>query len=552
MIQKPTSTELLTQKLSATESQALDEYLLLLDTGQSVDRQRFLTVFPQHQSFLNRYFETEDALYRNVSPPGGSLRCHQAIEESTEFDGFRTVGLLGSGAWGEVYKAKQVRLDRTVAIKLIHFERLANTADRKRFENEAKIAGGLRHPNIVGVFGAGVYCNRPYIAMEFVRGESLLEWTKSENPSIREACLIMSKVARAAHFAHQQGILHRDIKPSNILLEGNGPEPKIADFGLAQVLASQENLTMTDQRVGTPAYMAPEQLTGGKSSPAADIYSLGATLYHAVTGQPPFSGETPLEVLSQVLEQSPTPPRKIRPAVPKDIQRISQKCMNKQPQDRYSSAEQLAKDLENFLIGQPVSARPIGHVVKFCRMVRNQPKRWFAVFCAVLIAAAAGTSVYMKRMDEIQSITVQDWYSEILVDDLYEMFKSPSTPISNGGEQSLEKLEAAIRTVDARLGNQPIKQASMKLLVARLLIDYGYTHRGQAILLESIDHFERQVGASDRRTLLAKIHLVAAYKETFEDQKALTLADRLKVQFRNLTNRESAELSEMLEDALNS
>jgi serine/threonine-protein kinase len=286
------------------------------------------------------------------------------------FGDFELFEELGRGGMGVVYKARQQSLNRIVALKMVREAHLATDDDRKRFSTEVDAAARLTHPNIVTVHSAGAVDGQAYFCMEYVEGQTLAEKVKSDGPfPPREAARLVAVIARAVQHAHSLGILHRDLKPSNVLLAG---EPKITDFGLAKKLDQTGSLTRTGAIVGTPSYMPPEQADGRKDlTPAADVYSLGAILYELLTGRPPFQASHPLDTLLLVLEQEPVPPRDLNPTVDRELELICLKCLQKPVELRYPTAEGLAKDLEAYAAGEPISAQPSGLRFFLARMFRE-------------------------------------------------------------------------------------------------------------------------------------------------------------------------------------
>jgi serine/threonine-protein kinase len=258
---------------------------------------------------------------------------------------------------GVVYKACQVQLRRTVALKMILSGAMASSSDLQRFRTEAEATATLQHPNIVRVHAVGEVGGRPYFSMDFIQGISLAQRLADGPLPSRDAARYMVKIARAVRHAHEHSILHRDLKPSNILMD-SADEPHVTDFGLAKRLDRNTVQTRTGAVLGTPSYMAPEQAEGKKElTPAVDIYGLGALLYEMLTGRPPFRAETPLDTMLQVLESQPAPPRLLNPKVDRALETICLKCLEKAPHRRYSSAEILAADLERYLAGEPITAR---------------------------------------------------------------------------------------------------------------------------------------------------------------------------------------------------
>ncbi len=271
---------------------------------------------------------------------------------------FELIEELGRGGMGIVYRARQVSLDRVVALKLILIDHLASAVDRARFQAEAKAAARLDHPHIVPVFELGEAERRPYISMRLIEGQTLAQRLASGPLGNEQAARLLVPLCRAVAYAHEHSVLHRDIKPSNILLDRDG-KPYLTDFGLAKDLGDAPSLTRTGAVVGTPAYMSPEQAAGGRPGidATSDVYSLGAVLYHCVTGQPPFQGRTGLETVLMVLDQDPRSPRSVSRTIDRDLEMIILRCLQKPSDLRYASANALADDLEAYLQHDEISAR---------------------------------------------------------------------------------------------------------------------------------------------------------------------------------------------------
>ena len=302
-----------------------------------------------------------------VENPGGTtnveVRGPGQCAGPTRFLGdYEVFEELARGGMGIVYRARQVHLGRIVALKLVRDASLATYAEIRRFRKEAEAVAELDHPNIVPIYEVGQTEDQPYFSMKLIDGGNLTRHIGRLRDRPRAAAALMGKVARAVHYAHQHAILHRDLKPSNILL-GDGDEPYVTDFGLAKRIdpGSVTVQTVTGAVMGTPAYMPPEQAGGGSKSltTAADIYSLGATLYETLTGQPPFAGDSVADILRRVIDQDPVPPRTLNPRVDRDLETICLKCLEKSPARRYGTAEDLALDLERWLDGRPITARSV-------------------------------------------------------------------------------------------------------------------------------------------------------------------------------------------------
>jgi serine/threonine protein kinase len=343
-----------------------------------------------------------------AGPAGGSPRAvvhgPGAVGEPPAVPGYEILGELGRGGMGVVYKARQLGLGRTVALKMVLTGTQAGAKSLARFRAEAAAVARLQHPNIVQIYDVGEAGGRPYLVLEFVAGGSLAQHLQRKPQPVRPAAQMIETLARAAHAAHASGVIHRDLKPANILLRGPGvrapgggetislaPDasplisscltPKITDFGLAKCASRDgeapdlRGATVTGELLGTPNYMAPEQAMVPRQpvGPAADVYALGAILYELLTGRPPFTGETPLATVLQVLHNEPVPVTSLRPNVPRDLETICLKCLRKDPRKRYGSALELAEDVRRLLRGEPIRARPATAAERLWRWVRRHP-----------------------------------------------------------------------------------------------------------------------------------------------------------------------------------
>jgi serine/threonine-protein kinase len=304
-----------------------------------------------------------------------------ASVDSNDAGGLKSIGRygdyelmeeLGRGGMGVVYKARQVSLDRWVAVKKMIRGSVASPAEAVRFRAEAESAAKLDHPNIVAVHEIGEWDGEPFFSMRYVEGVTLARRLADGPLEARAAAKLLADVCRAVAAAHRSGVLHRDLKPSNILIDGEG-RPLVADFGLAKRVETKGDLTQTGAVIGTPSYMSPEQASPkrGAIGPASDVYSLGAVLYHMLTGRPPFQAPSSMDVLWMVLEQDPVPPQALNARVDPDLQMIALKCLEKTPALRYASADALADDLDAYLANEPVSARTTSAARWLRRMFRE-------------------------------------------------------------------------------------------------------------------------------------------------------------------------------------
>lgn len=311
-----------------------------------------------------------------------------------QIPGYDVLEFVAQGGMGVVYRARDKKLEREVALKLPRATYLANSQEKERFVREAVAAARVRHPNICPVFEVRETSGQPYIAMAFIRGVTLKAWRQAAVPKPRQVAEMMAAIARAVQAAHDQGLIHRDLKPSNVMVEDGSGEPMLMDFGLAKDLSSGDGLTVTGDVLGTPAYMAPEQ-AGGRLSEVgkhSDVYSLGAILYELLAGKAPFEG-TLAELLHKVQQEDPPAPRQSNSLVHRDLETICLKAMAKRPAERYASAGAFADDLERFAQGEPILARPQSWLKRRLRVVQKHPVIAGLVVVIVLMAAVGGLAV---------------------------------------------------------------------------------------------------------------------------------------------------------------
>jgi WD40 repeat protein/tRNA A-37 threonylcarbamoyl transferase component Bud32 len=333
---------------------------------------------------------------KTVKPPAGKTVPPEGQEPSTEpgpggevIPGYEVLGELGRGGMGVVYKARQTKLRRLVALKMILAGVHAGAEDRQRFLREAEAVARLQHPNIIQIYEIGEHSGLPYLSLEFCAGGSLASRLDGTPLPAREAAQLIETLARAVHTAHQQQIVHRDLKPGNILLTADG-RPKITDFGLAKNL-DERGQTHTGEVMGTPSYMAPEQAGGHTADvgPATDVYALGAILYELITGRAPFRAATPLDTLRQVVADDPVAPSRLQPRIPRDLETVCLKCLQKEPRKRYPSALELADDLVRFRTGESIRARPVSVLERGVKWARQRPAV-AALLALVLLTAVGG------------------------------------------------------------------------------------------------------------------------------------------------------------------
>jgi serine/threonine-protein kinase len=319
------------------------------------------------------------------SPGQDAAAKTSGVAEQATIPGYEILGVLGRGGMGVVYHARQTKLKRLVALKMILAGAHAGPQELERFRLEAEAIARLQHPNVVQIYEVGEHEGKPYFSLEFVDGGSLQNRLTGTPLPARESARLVETLARAMQAAHELGVIHRDLKPANVLLTKGGV-PKITDFGLAKQLGQDSGQSHTGQIMGTPSYMAPEQAAGNVKTigAAADIYALGAMLYELLTGRPPFKAASVLDTLEQVRTQEPAPPSQLQPKTPGDLETISLKCLQKEPVKRYDSAASLADDLQRFLKRDPIQARPVGKLERTWRWCKRQPALATASAAAVL------------------------------------------------------------------------------------------------------------------------------------------------------------------------
>jgi tetratricopeptide (TPR) repeat protein len=398
------------------------ELLVREELGEQPAEEEYLARFPQWSQALRQQLQLHHNLIEATAgygtQPDSSDTMRLAgrgaglvpLRAPPKVPGYEILELLGRGGMAVVYKAKQLRLKRLVALKMIGAAEQAKPLLLQRFRSETEAVARLQHPNIVQIYETGEYETRegerrPFCSLELMEGGSLDKKLAGTPQAPEEAAQLVATIAGAAFAAHQRGIIHRDLKPANVLLTAEGV-PKISDFGLAKQLDNDSVKTSTGVILGTPRYMAPEQaFAGGQPvGPLADVYALGAILYELLTGRPPFQGASVFDTLEQVREHEPVPPRSLQPKVPADLETICLKCLRKEPAQRYSTARELADDLQRFLAGQPILARPVRAWERVFKWVKRRPA--LAALAAVSFLGLFSLAVvsYLYRAAQNQTL----------------------------------------------------------------------------------------------------------------------------------------------------
>jgi serine/threonine-protein kinase len=389
-----------------SDNEALNEliagYLQAVDAGEKPDPSEWLARHPEHAESLRSFFAAQHEVEQVVGPvhdtgpyeiteerrPGSmEVGLPEEPRLPRTFGSYELTEELGRGGMGIVYTARDLRLNRLVALKMLRFGHLATPTQRERLQAEAGATAALDHPHIVPVYEVGEEQGQCYLTMKRIEGVSLARRITESRPDCRTAAQLVASIARAVHHVHERGLVHRDLKPSNVLLDAAG-QPHVTDLGLSRWLDGEEGLTSTGAIVGTPAYMAPEQALGSRElSRAVDIHALGAILYELLTGRAPFQGATDYDVLRQVVSAGPVPPSRLGAKVPRDLEAICLKCLEKEPRDRYLTAAGLAEDLKRWLDGGRIKGRPVGRLTRAWRW--QQRNRMLALLL-VLTTGVAG------------------------------------------------------------------------------------------------------------------------------------------------------------------
>jgi WD40 repeat protein len=371
------------------------------DAGSNPTVTEWLKRYPDVADRLREYFADARNLRGLASPIAVPATL---LPDIPDYDIIEPVA-AGTGGMGMVFKARKQSTQQIVALKVIRPDLLENlTPDQRRktverFITEARVAALLEHENIVKVYDVGEIEGRPYYAMRYVEGKSLSGLIQDGTVPSGRAAAYIEQIARAVHLAHQHGIIHRDLKPNNILVESKSDKPLVADFGLAKLLVRDQEMTRTGDIMGAPPYMSPEQaLNSAGVTTATDVYGLGATLYALLTGRPPFQGDTAVATLKKVVEEEPLSPRKINSAVPRDLETICLKCLEKDPKKRYESADQLAGRLRLFLENRPIPDRPVSRTEKLWRWCRRNPVV-AGLLATVVLVVVTGIAAVLQQLD---------------------------------------------------------------------------------------------------------------------------------------------------------
>ncbi|MFO0909076.1 MAG: serine/threonine-protein kinase [Isosphaeraceae bacterium] len=573
---------------------ALADYMERVDRGEAVDRNQFLAEHSEIAQELREYFDDSDQVeelaelgsahqLRAARSDNPGLPFVQLVDEPDPsarrvhyFGDYLILGEISRGGMGVVFRARQESLQRLVALKMILAGQFATPEDVQRFHMEAQAVASLDHPHIVPIYEIGEHREHHYFSMKLMVGGSLTDQIDRWINDPRSAAALVQKVARAVQFAHERGILHRDLKPANVLLDEHG-EPQVVDFGLAKKIDGDSALTQTRDLMGTPAYMAPEQ-TGGRTTEVTtqtDVYGIGAILYGLLAGQAPFEGATLLSTLEKVRDQTPVAPSRKNPKVPSPLDLICLRCLEKDPARRYATTRDVADELERWLEGRPILARPVGSLERFWMWCQREPAK-AGLSCALVAAlgvgilgvlaqwreavyhrAAAETERNQKEIERRSAVlargeaersaalalaqaTAAQTTLRFLADDVLGQADPEQNPI----EKKLtveEALDRAAARIDATFQDQPDVFAALADTIGWSYHQLGRFDKAEPLIQAAYDTRKRQMGETHPLTLSSADHLASTLARRGRTSDAERLRRELVAQRTRIEGQESIQ-----------
>jgi eukaryotic-like serine/threonine-protein kinase len=553
----------------------LEAHEQAIRAGDAPDRQSLLASHPDLASELAEFLDAQESLLRLTEPlrplaeaitldqspaPWRSAKAFPPGRLVSYFGDYELIEEIARGGMGVVYRARQLSLNRPVALKLILAGTLASEADLRRFRNEAESVAVLDHPGIVPIFEVGIHEGQSYLGMKLIEGGSLADRLPEYADDPRSAARLLASVARAVHHAHQRGVLHRDLKPSNILVDRQG-QPHVTDFGLARRIEGGSELTQSGALLGSPPYMAPEQTTGhrGEVTTSTDVYGLGAVLYAMLAGRPPFRADSVLETIEQVRKCAPESPSGVNPRVDRDLQTICLKCLDKDPPRRYASALELAEDLDRWLDGRPILARPSGPIERAWRWARRNPvvAGLSALVLILMLAGVAGLAV-SNRIIARRNVVIEKErdnarnaqagtekalreseesrrLAEAVSGFLVNAFRRPD-PSQDGRElKVVDLLDKAAKLLDTHPTLAPRTKGELFNAFGQTYFGLGLPTQASEMFEKAIAFKELALGSDHPNTLASLGNLSTAYRSTGRVDESIVISERvLKSQERTL------------------
>jgi serine/threonine protein kinase/Tfp pilus assembly protein PilF len=495
---------------------AIAEYLEAVKNGSAPDPEAFIArhaeIAGELKEFLNDYDVFGGAAREFAAGVSTDGKAHSTGRTSSaprlplagpqRFGNFELLEETARGGMGVVYKARQSTPTRTVALKMILAGQFASPADIDRFYTEAHAAAALDHPNIVPIFEVGEHEGQHYFTMAFVKGQSLAQRLLGSPLPAKEAAMIIRDVAQAIEYAHQHGVIHRDLKPANILVDNNG-RVRVTDFGLAKRQTDDGGLTRTGELLGTPSFMSPEQVSGdpAKIGRAADVYSLGATLYALLTGRPPFQAASTVDTLRQVMDQDPVPPRQLDASVPRDLETITLKCLAKDDSKRYLGANALAEDLERFLADRPILARRATRTERAVRWCRRKPVV-AALSAAVVALTIAAITILATSNAQIRTQAAR---SEQVAKFLSDTLSAAGPSVARGRDATLlrEIMDKTAARLNSEVQDQPEVRGDLFYTLGRTFHQIGDWPRAVEMFQHAVESYRSAPGEETTKFALA-------------------------------------------------